>query len=91
LVAQTVSLVGRVDEVSGIYPDVDLTPHGGEEGGVSRRHAELRYEGGVWFAIDLDSTNGTFVNGVELQPKVRTPLSDGDRLALGELEISFHS
>jgi pSer/pThr/pTyr-binding forkhead associated (FHA) protein len=80
-----------MDEVSGIYPDVDLTPHGGEEGGVSRRHAELQYVGGGWFAMDLDSTNGTLLNGSELPPKVPTPLSDGDRLALGELEIVFHA
>ncbi len=28
-------LIGREDAVSNIFPDVDLTPHGGEEGGVS--------------------------------------------------------
>jgi hypothetical protein len=91
LVQQPASLMGRVDEVSGIYPDVDLTPHGGEEGGVSRRHAELQYVGGGWFVMDLDSTNGTLLNGSELPPKVPTPLSEGDRLALGELEIVFHA
>jgi hypothetical protein len=91
LVEHATSLMGRVDEVSGIYPDVDLTPHGGEEGGVSRRHAELRYEAGAWFVVDLDSTNGTLLNGSGLQPKVRTPLNDGDRLTLGELEIVFHA
>jgi hypothetical protein len=91
LVEQATTLMGRVDEVSSIYPDVDLTPHGGEEGGVSRRHAELSYQGGAWFVVDLDSTNGTYLNGVEVQPKVRTPLKDGDRLALGELEIVFYA
>jgi hypothetical protein len=91
LVEHPASLMGRVDEVSGIYPDVDLTPHGGEEGGVSRRHAELQYEAGAWFVVDLDSTNGTVLNGSGLQPKVRAPLNDGDRLALGELEIVFHA
>jgi hypothetical protein len=91
LVEQSVTLMGRVDEVSSIYPDVDLTPHGGEEGGVSRRHAELHNERGAWFVVDLDSTNGTFINGAELQPKVRVPLNDGDRLSLGELQIVFHA
>jgi hypothetical protein len=91
LVEQPALLIGRVDEVSGIYPDVDLTPHGGEEGGVSRRHTELQVVGGAWFAVDLDSTNGTFLNGTALQSKVPTPLSDGDRLTLGELEIVFHA
>ena len=91
LVAQAALLMGRVDEVSSIYPEIDLTPHGGEESGVSRRHAELQHVGGAWFVVDLDSTNGTFLNGAELQPKVRAPLSDGDRFALGELQIVFHA
>src|SRR3990172_183094 len=34
-------LVGRADPVRGIFPEVDLTAHGGEESGVSRRHARL--------------------------------------------------
>ncbi len=33
--------IGREDAVSNIYPDVDLTTHGGEEGGVSRLHAKI--------------------------------------------------
>jgi predicted amidophosphoribosyltransferase len=90
LVDQPELLMGRVDEISGVYPDVDMTPHGGEESGVSRRHARLIHEGSAWFVIDLNSTNGTFVNGTELQPKTRAPLSDGDRLTLGELEIIVH-
>jgi predicted nucleic acid-binding Zn ribbon protein len=90
LVDQPELLVGRVDEISGVYPDVDLTPHGGEEAGVSRRHARLIREGNAWFVVDLNSTNGTFVNGTELQANTRAPLSDGDRLTLGELEIIVH-
>ena len=30
---------------------------------VSRRHAELRFEDGRWLLRDLDSSNGTYVNG----------------------------
>jgi len=90
LVDQPELLIGRVDEISGVYPDVDLTPHGGEEAGVSRRHARLIREGNAWFVVDLNSTNGTFVNGIELQPKTRASLSDGDRLTLGELEVIIH-
>jgi predicted amidophosphoribosyltransferase len=91
LVDQDEILVGREDEVSDIHPDVDMTPHRGEEGGVSRRHAQLIREAGSWYVTDLDSTNGTYLNGVELQPKVRVALEDGDRLVLGEVEVVFHS
>ncbi len=52
--------IGREDPISGIYPEVDLTPHGGEDGGVSRRHARIIVEGGNYFVEDLDSTNFTF-------------------------------
>jgi len=30
---------------------------------VSRKHAEIRFEGGKWFLCDLNSSYGTFVNG----------------------------
>jgi pSer/pThr/pTyr-binding forkhead associated (FHA) protein len=53
---------------------------------VSRRHAELREEGGSWWLVDLDSTNGTELNGKRVQ---RAKLADGDRIRLGELELVF--
>jgi predicted amidophosphoribosyltransferase len=91
LVEQPELLIGRTDQVSGVYPDIDLTPHGGDEGGVSRRHAKLIHEGNAWFIMDLDSTNGTYVNGTELTPKTRAPLNSGDQLSLGEIEVVFYA
>lgn len=78
-------LVGREDPVSGIYPQVDLTPHGGEEGGVSRQHARIIVEGGSYFVEDLDSTNFTFVNKQKLAPKTRQPVADGDEIRFGRV------
>jgi hypothetical protein len=91
LVDQPLLSVGRLDEISGIYPDIDLTPHGGDDAGVSRRHAQLLQEDDTWYVIDLDSTNGTFLNGVELTPKTRALLSDGDQITMGELQLVFHA
>ena len=91
LIDQPELLIGRADDVSGIYPDIDMTPHGGEEGGVSRRHAQLLHEGDAWFVVDLDSTNGTYVNGTESAPHVRVPLQDGDRIGLGDSEVVLHT
>ncbi len=49
---------------------------------VSRRHAELTPDEGTWFVRDLDSANGTFVNG---KPVVdRTPVKPGDRIRCGD-------
>ena len=80
-------LIGREDPISGIYPDVDLTPHGGEEGGVSRRHARLISEGGNYFVEDLDSTNFTFINKQKIAPKTRTPVQDGDEIRCGRVAL----
>lgn len=55
---------------------------------VSRRHAELRREGGRWTLVDLGSTNGTLVNGKLAKEH---PLSDGDRIAFGTSELLFKS
>jgi pSer/pThr/pTyr-binding forkhead associated (FHA) protein len=80
-------LIGREDPVSGIYPEVDLMPHGGEDGGVSRRHARILVEGGNYFIEDLDSTNFTFVNKQKVTPKTRQPLKDGDEVRCGRVAL----
>lgn len=80
-------LIGREDPVSGVYPAVDLTPHGGEDGGVSRRHARLIVDGGRYFVEDLDSTNYTFVNKQKIAPKTRQALKDGDEIRCGRVAL----
>lgn len=82
-------LIGREDPISGVYPEVDLTPHDGEVAGVSRRHARLTVEGGKLFVEDLDSTNYTFVNRQRLVPKTRHPLNDGDELRCGRVALKY--
>ncbi|MDO5117182.1 MAG: DUF3662 domain-containing protein [Eggerthellaceae bacterium] len=48
---------------------------------ASRQHAELRLEPqGFWSITDLESTNGTFVNGCEISA---CALSDGDSITIG--------
>ena len=49
---------------------------------VSRRHARLYLDGGVYIVEDLGSTNGTFINGKRLTNPV--PLHSGDIIMLGE-------
>ena len=51
---------------------------------VSRRHARLSFRDGHWVLRDLDSTNGTRVNGRRV---VRCRLEPGDRLSLGSAEL----
>ena len=54
---------------------------------TSRRHALLRYDGARYTVVDLGSSNGTFVNNAEIRDA--TPLTDGDRIIVGEHELLF--
>jgi len=87
---QTV-VIGREDPVSGIFPDIDLDPHGGHEAGVGRRHAQLVLQGGQILLEDLDSVNGTVVNKVKLLPHKPQPLKHGDEVRFGKLVLIYMS
>jgi hypothetical protein len=53
---------------------------------VSRRHAEVRQEGSAHWVVDLDSTNGTEVNGRRLK---RAKLRPGDTITVGSTDLVF--
>ncbi len=53
---------------------------------VSRRHAELRYDGANWHIVDLNSTNGTLVNDVDVD---KCSLRDGDLITVGLVNLEF--
>jgi hypothetical protein len=55
---------------------------------VSRKHAEIRLRLGRYTLYDLQSTNGTYVNGRRVAEIV---LSDGDRIAIGGVELLFRA
>jgi pSer/pThr/pTyr-binding forkhead associated (FHA) protein len=79
--------LGRTDMKSRTIPDVDLTPYGALDRGVSREHATLQIVGSRILVTDLGSTNGTFVAGLRLPPQTPTQLQKGDELMLGRLAI----
>lgn len=58
-----------------------------EDGSVSSHHAQLRFEHGEYEVVDLDSTNGTFVNGDQINSP--TILHPGDRVRFGKVEAEF--
>jgi pSer/pThr/pTyr-binding forkhead associated (FHA) protein len=76
---------GRLDVNAANKPDIDLTPYGAFEKGVSRIHAAfVRHESSVTI-LDLGSANGTSVNGKRLPPNQPRVLQDGDEIMFGEL------
>jgi pSer/pThr/pTyr-binding forkhead associated (FHA) protein len=78
-------IVGRADNTSPRQPDVDLTPFGALEKGVSRIHAAIERSDDVLTLVDMGSSNGTQLNGQRLKPDQPRVLRDGDEVRFGKL------
>lgn len=72
---------------------VDLTPYGGMEQGVSRQHAMFHYLGDDLVIVDMNSSNGTYVNEKKLVPQQVCILKHGDEICFGKLDckVYFHN
>ena len=57
---------------------------------VSREHLRIQVEDGIPYAEDLNSTNGSALNGRVLLPGQRSQISDGDELRLGTVSFRIH-
>ncbi len=88
-VEKDVALVGRASPSDGIEPDVDLAEVDPNRL-VSRRHAFILRRRGGFVIEDLESVNGTYLNGIQrLQPHAQTLLRDGDQVSFGETRAIF--
>jgi adenylate cyclase len=76
-------IIGRDNPKADLCNDLNL-PHVS----VSRRHARIFLEDGVYFIEDLKSVNKTWVNG---QPIKRVELQPGDLIAVGNFTLQFLS
>jgi pSer/pThr/pTyr-binding forkhead associated (FHA) protein len=84
-------LIGRQSTSINVYPDIDLTPYGGDGAGVSRRHAMIYIQGGQLFIQDLESANGTYLNQQRLAPNQPYPLQSGSEIWLGQMKLYFYA
>src|SRR5438445_2675352 len=69
--------LGRADYNDIVLPDPS----------ISTSHAKLQRREGVWMLVDLDSTNGTFVDGEQV--KGDAPLAPGATVRLGDVQLVF--
>ena len=84
------TLVGRADPVTGITPDVDLTPLDHQRS-TSRRHAKLYRLGGSFYVMEeIGVMNGTFVNDRRLVTGTPVAVQNGDVLKFGLVSLTFH-
>ena len=74
----------------GPQPDVDLSRFSATQRGVSRTHMRLERRSNLLYIADLESRNGTWLNGKRLLDKGERLLRDGDRIMLGKLEVVVH-
>lgn len=74
------TLVGRRSQLKDVNPEIPVA-----DSGISRRHLTfLRRPDGGFSVLDLNSTNGSKLNGFKLEAGVETPIRAGDELVLGE-------
>jgi signal transduction histidine kinase len=66
---------------------IDLSPFDAAGMGVSRRHLRLWPADDGLNVLDLDSTNGTLINGLALRARTPCKIADGDQLTLGKLDL----
>jgi pSer/pThr/pTyr-binding forkhead associated (FHA) protein len=69
--------LGRADYNDIVLPDPS----------ISTSHAKLQRREGVWVLVDLDSTNGTFVEGERVRGEA--PLGPGAMVRLGDVQLLF--
>src|SRR5690606_8040686 len=81
-------VVGRGGAGDGEAPDLDFSPFNAASLGMSRHHAVFTYRDDTLYIEDLNSTNGTRINGYTIPPQRSYRLRNGDELEFGSLRVS---
>jgi serine/threonine protein kinase len=87
-IARFPAILGRADPRRQQKPDIDLAPYDTKRS-ISRLHARIWYEGGLFYIEDLGSVNKTMLGELELTPYERQLLRRHDSITLGLLQIIF--
>lgn len=56
---------------------------------ISRLHARIVKDNDGFYLEDMNSTNGTFKNGLQLQPYEKRKLEEGDEITLGKITVLY--
>lgn len=83
-------IVGRGDKLTNFVPEIDLTELEAYRMGLSRRHAVIYHKKDRLYLKDLNSRNGTSVNGLRLEGEELRMLRHGDAIQLGNLKMHVH-
>jgi CRP-like cAMP-binding protein len=83
--------IGRADPVTGILPDVDLTPVDTNRS-VSRRHAKILRTGSEYHVLEeVGTVNGTYVNDQRIPTGIPVTIHSGDMVKIGliAMKVAF--
>jgi CRP-like cAMP-binding protein len=79
--------IGRADPVTGILPDIDLTPVDTNRS-VSRRHAKIIRSGADYHVLEeVGTVNGTYVNDQRIPTGVPVTVHNGDLVKIGLISM----
>ncbi len=79
--------IGRADPVTGILPDIDLTPVDNNRS-VSRRHAKIIKTGDDYHVLEeVGTVNGTYVNDQRIPTGVPVTIHNGDLVKIGLISM----
>jgi len=82
--------IGRQDPVTGIHPDIDLSPIDSQRS-ISRRHATIfRRDEKYYVREEIGTMNGTFINGERVKTGVLVEFKEGDELRFGLVQTVFY-
>lgn len=87
-IARFPAILGRADPHRQQKPDIDLAPYDTKRS-ISRLHARIWYESGLFYIEDLGSVNKTLLGELELTPYERQLLRRHDTIQLGLLQVIF--
>ena len=76
-VSSTPYVIGRAEDMDHIV----------ESRGVSKKHMQIDFEDGVYYATDLNSTNGVTLNDEKIAPMDRVEIHQGDVIKIGLKEF----
>lgn len=83
-------IIGRMDPNSGVRPEIDMTPYGAQDKGISRSHSLLQFSENRLTLTDMGSVNGTYLNSQRLTPNQPRLVRDGDEIRLGKLSMYIY-
>src|SRR5579871_931727 len=87
-IARFPAILGRADPHRQQKPDINLAPYDTKRS-ISRLHARIWYEAGLFYIEDLGSVNKKMLGELELTPYERQLLRRHDSIKLGLLQIIF--